>query len=389
MLHIVRLFVLSLVCGLVPGDAAAQNRVAFVIGNDRYLEVAPLGKTVADAVAVAGRLTELGFRATRVTDAGRREMNLAVAEFAARLQPGDTALVFYAGHGVEIDGENYLLPADILVPTGVGAGHIEAESLALSRLLERIRATGARTTLALIDACRDNPFVARSGRSTGSARGLCRVAAPEGTFVVFSAGAGQQALDRLNEQDEGVNSVFTRSLLPRIGKPGLELRDLVSEVRLEARDLALSENHALFPACYHEPLGALYFSGGPGAAPQASLPGIVGCWAFSAECPLFVRTAGTITYRSSGGAGIVATWQDALGQTGTNRGTQSDRTFITRGPRRGRALHRDRHPQSRRAKLLLDEHARLQGACQPDVIGRDGIQIASAASAAPRSIAPS
>ncbi|OYX40984.1 MAG: hypothetical protein B7Z02_17300 [Rhodobacterales bacterium 32-67-9] len=488
---------------LIPAALRAENRMALVIGNDGYTEVPVLENAVADATAVAARLTEVGFRTALVTNAGRREMNLAVAEFTARLQPGDTAVVFYAGHGVEIDGENYLLPADISAPSGVGAAYIESESIALSRLLDRIRATGARTTLAVIDACRDNPFAGAAGRSIGTARGLGRIAAPEGTFVVFSAGAGQQALDRLNGRDDNANSVFTRSLLPKIGTPGLELRELIADVRVEVRDLALSENHAQFPAYYDELLGEFYFTGGtapaqvvapvagsaairadfdlarqvggeaalrafvekyagreddfsvqiarrmldemtaetapervaaaeparvpaplsapagddrreilrasqselnrlgcnaggadgiagrrtqsafaafiaqsgaalgradlgsekslavlkaaraPGCAPapkplaaapsgtapavpspqasQVTSPSIVGRWAFSAECPLFVRSAGTITYRSTGGTGISGTWQDSFGQTGTNRGTQSGRTFITKG----------------------------------------------------------
>ncbi|MCB2135329.1 MAG: caspase family protein, partial [Rhodobacteraceae bacterium] len=257
------------VCLALPGALLAETKRALVIGNDRYSAVTPLEKAVADAEAMAARLTEVGFETALVTDAGRRDMNLAVAEFTARLQPGDTALVFFAGHGVEIDGENYLLPADIAVPSGVGAAYVEGESIALSRLLDRIRATGARTTLAFIDACRDNPFADRTGRSIGSARGLGRIAAPEGTFVVFSAGAGQQALDRLDAADDNANSVFTRSLLPRIGAPGLELRAMISDLRIEVRDRALSRNHAQFPAYYDELLGDFYFNAGLALVPEA------------------------------------------------------------------------------------------------------------------------
>ncbi|MEM1432321.1 MAG: caspase family protein [Pseudomonadota bacterium] len=234
--------------------------MALVIGNDTYAEVPSLHKAVNDAEAVAEALDAQGYRVIRQIDATRREMNRAISEFTARLQPGDTALIFYAGHGVEIDGENYLLPVDIVDPAGGDGDFVASESIALSRLLDRVRATGARTTLAIIDACRENPFAQASGRSIGGARGLGRVAAPEGTFVIFSAGAGQLALDRLSDDDPDPNSVFTRALLPRLFQPELELRELVSEVRLEVRDLALTQDHAQFPAYYDELLGEFYLA---------------------------------------------------------------------------------------------------------------------------------
>lgn len=187
-------------------------------------------------------------------------MNLAVSEFIGQLDPGDTALIFYAGHGVEIDGENYLLPTDIAAPTSGEKYFIKSESIALSVLLDRVRATGARTTLAIIDACRDNPFKASNGRSIGGARGLGRITAPEGTFVIFSAGAGQTALDRLSDNDPAENSIFTRMLLPRLNAPGVELRDLVSGLRRDVRDLARSVGHEQFPAYYDELLGQFYFT---------------------------------------------------------------------------------------------------------------------------------
>ncbi len=254
-----RTIVLSLVFLIASSIAAlAANRLALVIGNDAYTEVPALRTAVNDADAIAEALGAQGFGVVRATDATRREMNRAISEFVARLQPGDTALFFYAGHGVEIGGENFLLPTDIVAPASGDGAFVASESIGLSVLLDRIRATGARTTLAVVDACRENPFQAGTGRSIGGTRGLARVANPEGSFVIFSAGAGQLALDRLSETDPNPNSVFTRTLLPRLSTPGLELRDLVSQVRLEVRDLALTQNHAQFPAYYDELLGAFY-----------------------------------------------------------------------------------------------------------------------------------
>ena len=251
----------SCATGWAIGPALGQNRLALVIGNDAYGYVPILRKAVNDAHSVAAALAERDFEVVRVIDADRRTMNRHISRFTARLEPGDTALLFFAGHGVEIDGENYLLPVDIVSPAAGEQDFIKAESIALSSLLDRIRATGAKVTIALIDACRDNPFAATTGRSIGRTRGLGRISAPEGTFVIFSAGAGQMALDELVENEPENNSVFTRTLLPRLSRPGLELRDLVKEVRIEVRNSARTVNHAQFPAYYDELLGEFYFAG--------------------------------------------------------------------------------------------------------------------------------
>ena len=195
-------------------------------------------KARADATAVSDALQSKGFAVTTVLDAERREMNKRISEFTSQLDPGDTAMVFYAGHGVEIDGENYLLPTDIAAPASGEKDFIKSEIHCAVRPSGSNRATGARTTLAIIDACRDNPFKGTTGRSIGGTRGLGRINAPEGTFVIFSAGAGQTALDRLSDDDSAQNSVFTRMLLPRLQTPGIELREMMSGLRRDVRDLA-------------------------------------------------------------------------------------------------------------------------------------------------------
>lgn len=238
--------------------ALAANRLALVIGNDAYTDVPVLAKAVADADAVADTLTRQGFAIYKATNVTRRDMNRTIADFTSALEPGDTAVMFYAGHGVEIGGENYLLPTDI--DASGQSDFVRAESIALSSLLDRVRSTGARMAIAIIDACRDNPFEASTGRSIGRSRGLGRIAAPEGTFVIFSAGAGQLALDRLSDGEEAQNSVFTRALLPRLEEPGLELRDMVTDLRREVRSLAQTVRHTQTPAYYDELLGEFYFT---------------------------------------------------------------------------------------------------------------------------------
>ena len=258
-----RLFLAVLGFVLVGLSAQAERRVALIIGNNSYTEVPALGKAIADASAVAETLDGLGFETILATDLDRREFNLRLSELTSRLEPGDTALFFFAGHGVEIEGENYLLPTDIPGASGLSSDFVTSEAIALSVLLDRIRKTGARTTLAFLDACRDNPFPQVAGRSIGRPQGLGRIAAPEGTFVVFSAGAGQQALDALHPEEQAENSVFTRLLLPKLEEPGLELRQLIGELRVEVRDLARTRDHAQFPAYYDELLGQFYFTSAP------------------------------------------------------------------------------------------------------------------------------
>ena len=139
---------ISLLLILSALPALAQNRLALVIGNDNYAEVPVLDKAVADARAVADTLRGLGFETIEGIDLDRRETNRRISNFTARLQPGDTAFVFYAGHGVEIDGENYLLPTDIVAPKSGESDFVKSESIALSDLLDRVRATGASTAIA-------------------------------------------------------------------------------------------------------------------------------------------------------------------------------------------------------------------------------------------------
>lgn len=256
----IRFVMTFLVLALIPLSAVAERRVALVIGNDAYDQVPRLDKAVADATAIAKTLAAQGFETVTATDSSRRQMNRSISEFTGKLQAGDTAVLFFAGHGVEIDGENYLLPTDIVAPASGERDFIKSESIALSALLDRVRATGARTTIAIIDACRNNPFRSTTGRSIGGTRGLGRITAPQGTFVIFSAGAGQLALDELTEDEDAENSVFTRLLLPRLAQPDLELRTLVADLRTEVRDLARSVNHQQFPAYYDELLGDFYFA---------------------------------------------------------------------------------------------------------------------------------
>lgn len=243
-------------------EPAAAKRVALVIGNDAYRDVAKLEKAVNDADAMAATLSEIGFEVIRATNVTRREMNRQLQTFASKLDPGDEALFFYAGHGVEIGGRNFLLPVDVPAANPGQENFIISESVAVDRILDHIRSRNARISILMLDACRDNPFAQADSRGVGGTRGLARSIAPKGTFIMYSAGVGQLALDRLNRDDPHPNSVFTRSILPLIKRPGLSLVQMARQVRRDVEKLAATVSHVQRPAYYDEVTGDFYFNAG-------------------------------------------------------------------------------------------------------------------------------
>ncbi len=262
---------LSVLVLVMPGLAAAERRFALVIGNDAYDNVPTLLKAGNDARAMERTLSGMGFEVISAIDATRREMNRALQRLSNSVQPGDVAMLFYAGHAIEIEGENYLLPVDIPPAEPGQEGFVRDEAISLNRVLAGMRRTGARLNIAVLDACRDNPFAESTGRSIGAKRGLSRIVAPGGTFVMYSADAGQAALDRLDNADPDPNSVFTRTLLPLMQRPGLDLVELARETRRGVNKLAATVGHQQTPAYYDAILGEFRFSLG---APEPNPPTI-------------------------------------------------------------------------------------------------------------------
>ena len=232
--------------------AAAARKVALVVGIDAYENVPPLQKAVNDARAIGATLDRLGFSVILAEDTSRRELNRAILDFSSALEPGDTALFFFAGHGVHIDGRNFLLPGDIPQGRPGEEGFVAAEAIAADNVLDSIRARGVKISLLILDACRDNPFAREGSRSLGGTRGLARMAAPEGSFIMYSAGVGQTALDRLGDGDRDPNSVFTRSLIPLLSKPGLPITQIARRVRQDVQELAGTISHDQRPAYYDD-----------------------------------------------------------------------------------------------------------------------------------------
>lgn len=252
-------FILVLILSVLPATAA--KRVALVIGNDAYENVEPLKKAVNDASAVGKALRELKFDVVEATNVARRDFNRKLLEFSSRLDVGDTAFFFFAGHGIEIAGRNFLLPTDI--PQGVPGQEefVSAEAISVDRVLQAVRSRGARVSILVLDACRDNPFKSDGTRSLGGTRGLARLAAPAGTFVMYSAGIGQTALDRLGDNDPHPNSVFTRNLVPMLQTPGLSLVRAARQLRRDVQKLARTVSHNQRPAYYDEMTDDFFLAG--------------------------------------------------------------------------------------------------------------------------------
>jgi hypothetical protein len=247
-------------CWLLATPGYAAKRVALVIGNDAYENVPPLQKAVNDAHAMAEELAKLGFEVVSAQDVGRRAMSRALVDLENKVQSGDTVLFCFAGHGFAIDGTNYLLPVDVPVAGPGEEGLVRDAAFAAAGLSDQFQAKGAATVILILDACRDNPFGAKGKRGIGLTRGLSRMDPAEGMFVLFSAGQGQSALDRLSDTDTNPNSVFTRTLLVEMAQPGLSMVQIAKQTQSKVRQLAAKVDHEQTPAYYDQIIGDLYLA---------------------------------------------------------------------------------------------------------------------------------
>ena len=238
--------------------AHAEDRIALVIGIDKYTNLPAsqqLRNAANDANAMTMAFTNLGFDVVSGINLTRREFNRKLVEFDQKLKPGDTAAVYFAGHGVQILQNNYLLPGDIPQAKSNEEELLIREAISLHSLLDLLEKKGTRINLIVLDACRDNPFEGGGSRGVGGARGLTRVTPPSGTFIMYSAGANQTALDRLSDDDPDPNSVYTRTLLPLLARPGQSIVSLAKDVQVRVTNLAKSVKHTQVPAYYDQITG--------------------------------------------------------------------------------------------------------------------------------------
>jgi hypothetical protein len=232
-----------------------SGKQALIIGIDQYQSIAKLRNAVADAREVATTLRGFGYTVRLHSDLSERGFKQAIREFIASVNPGDEVIVFYAGHGIQMGGLNYLLPTDT---KGDSERQVRDEAIQLQRILDDLSEVKPSFALIIIDACRDNPFKGQ-GRNIGG-RGLSPTTAASGQMIIFSAGTNQQALDVLGPNDRNANSVFTRVLVTEMKKPNLSVDRLARNVRAEVVRLAKSVGHEQVPALYDQSIGEFYLN---------------------------------------------------------------------------------------------------------------------------------
>jgi hypothetical protein len=214
---------LALVVSL-PASADTERRVALIIGNDAYKGMKPLDTAVNDARAMAAELKGLGWETTVKLNAGRREMNGAMADFGEHLAGGAVGLFYFAGHGIEASGQNFLVPVDAVVER---EADLTSEAVDAGRLVQAMKAAKNRLNIVILDACRDNPLKGRSG-----SRGLAVVpASGAGLFLAYAAGPGEKAEDGA----KGGNGVFTAELVKALREPGLRIEDVFKKATAGVR----------------------------------------------------------------------------------------------------------------------------------------------------------
>jgi Caspase domain len=241
------LLIWLLISTLTIGPLAAEARYALVIGNGSYTDISPLRNPANDAVDIASVLRQLDFDVEVLIDSDLREMRNGVRKLHRKLQadPESAGLFYFAGHGVQSQGNNYLIPVDADILT---ATDLEYEALSANYVLDYLNQSESSFNFIVLDACRDNPF--STFRSTS--RGLAVVNAPKGSIVMYATGAGEVAAD-----GSGRNGTFTESLLNYLGTPGMPVTEMVRQVM---GDVSASTGGVQVPAFYSNYFGDFSFN---------------------------------------------------------------------------------------------------------------------------------
>ncbi len=211
--------ILILLLATSSSTLLAEQRIALVIGNAAYQQGA-LDNPVNDATAISAKLSALGFEVVSVYDADLRSMQRGLLQFVDRIERGATSLVFYAGHAVQVNGRNYLMPVDGQLTTEQA---IKFDSMELGDILEALEQSAATTNLIILDACRNNPF---EKKFRGGSRGLAIVDASAGSLIAYATAPGSVAAD-----GDGTNGLYTSELLKVLDVPGLTVEDVFKRVR--------------------------------------------------------------------------------------------------------------------------------------------------------------
>ena len=244
--------------------AAAQKRVALIVGNSAYAHAGPLANPANDAADMAAALKEVGIEVLLGLDLDKRAFDLKVRDFARALTGADSGIFFYAGHGLQVGGRNYLVPVDAQLQN---ERDLDFEAVALDFVLKQMELEReTKTNIVFLDACRDNPLGRNLARSMGTrsasvGRGLAQVQTGVGSFIAYSTQPGNVAIDGL-----GRNSPFTAALAKGVREPGRNLTAVMIDVRKQV--LAVTSGKQV-PWDHSALTGDFYFH--PASAP-GSLP---------------------------------------------------------------------------------------------------------------------
>ncbi len=256
--------------------AHAEKRVALVVGNNDYRYVPKLQKAVNDARTMGDTLKQLGFSVMVAENLNRQQFSQTLLAFDNAVEAGDTAFFFYAGHGFEIAGQNFLLPTDVPAATEGQEELVRDASILADRIIERLQNKKARTSILVFDACRNNPFERAGTRAVAGGGGLAPMTQlPEGVFSVFSAGPRQTALDRLSNDDNNPNSVFTRTFAKELTQPGVNLVQVAQRTRRVVSELAETVRHKQIPVYFDQMVDDVFLNGmakGPAVADKPNEP---------------------------------------------------------------------------------------------------------------------
>ena len=208
----------------VVAQAPLDVRVALIIGNSAYINAPPLINSSNDARAMSNIMRKLGFKVFDVIDGDKRSMDQAVEKMQAQLAGQQAvAMLYYAGHGLQLDWHNYMVPIDAKLNK---AGDVSIQTVDIERVINAFKVAKTRMNIVVLDACRDNPF---SGQSTG--KGLAQMDAPSGTYLAFATAPGNVAEDG---DSESSNGLFTQFLIKELQKPA-KIEDVFKRVRLQVR----------------------------------------------------------------------------------------------------------------------------------------------------------
>ena len=252
---------ITLLSLILCSPAAAEKRVALVIGNSAYQNIARLDNPKNDAVLMADTLGKLGFALINggaQLDLEKASLDNAIQNFGRQIQGADVALFYYAGHGVQISGANYLVPVNAN-PTR--EADVDFQMVDINLVLRQMQGSGTRLNMVILDACRNNPFGSRGLRSADG--GLAQMRAPEGTLISYATQPGSVAQDGIDG-----HSPYTKALAATLREPGLDIFQTFNQVGLAVKRATRGSQQ---PWVSSSPIDGTFYFVAPEARPQAAI----------------------------------------------------------------------------------------------------------------------